>query len=147
MDLVQAYGPDYPIIKISEPKLVVSKMKDLDMLNSKDSIILSAQSILELYSPRTLQTGEMNLSEIYCFEDSVFLVIDSLLNTSPPSIQMIMQNKDKFSSLPVRSDTTTKHVIIKQQIILDQNFYKNHFCLFQSYAWVNESDWWHQYLI
>lgn len=113
MELVQAYGPDSPIIKISEPKLVVSKMRDLKVLNSKDSIILSPQSILELYSPKTLQMGEMSLRDIYCFaDDSVYVVIDSHLNSLPPPMQkMRTNNLGKSSNLPTESATATKHVI------------------------------------
>lgn len=124
MELVEAYGPDYPIIKISEPKLVVSKMKDLHMLNSADSIIPNAQNILELYSPKTFQSGEMHLSDIYCFDgDQVFVVIDSLAVNSPPNIHLVLQKKEQFTNnLAVRSDTTTKHASQCEPLIYIFNF-------------------------
>ena len=111
MDLVKAHGPDNPIIKISEPKLVVNKMKDLDMLYCKDSIILKPQSILELYSPKTMQTGEIHLNDIYCFDgDQTFIVIDCL-STNTFQDLIWKKNKEKFSNnIAVRSDTTTEHV-------------------------------------
>lgn len=113
MELVQAYGPDYPIIKISEPKLIVSKIEELKMIHTNRSIILSAQSIIELYSPRTLQTDEMQFSEVYCFEDdTVFIVIESIMfNTPSEANHLITKNNDQFANLPLVSTNTTKHVI------------------------------------
>ncbi|KAJ6220097.1 hypothetical protein RDWZM_005909 [Blomia tropicalis] len=113
MELVQAYGPDYPIIKISEPKLIVSKIEELKMIHTNRSIILSAQSIIELYSPRTLQTDEMQFSEVYCFEDDiVFIVIESIMfNTPSEANHLITKNNDQFANLPLVSTNTTKHVI------------------------------------
>ena len=90
-------------------------MSDLNVLNSKDSIILCPQNILELFSPKTLQMGEMNLSDIYCFaDDSIFVVIDSNeenpLNAAPSKFPKILRNREKSSELPTRSATETKHV-------------------------------------
>lgn len=116
MEIIQTFGPDYPIIKVTEPKIVISKMKDLLVLSLPHSVILSIQSILNLYSTKTLQIGAITFNNIFSFDnDSICVVIDAFESNSST---VIGENGGKppiepMDSLELKSGTTstTKYVI------------------------------------
>lgn len=123
MDVVQEFGPDYPIIKTIEPKIVVQHIKDLHVLDSQDAVILNIQSILNLYSSKTFQVGDISLNSVYCFakDNEVFVAIDLTTNawldraktqqSSNVFLPTETSNKpdDRLIS-QISSDVTTKHV-------------------------------------
>lgn len=86
MNVVQDVGPDFPIVRISNPKVVINDLNDLSLLTNVNSlrreVILKAQAIVSLFaSPVHLYQGEMvKLSNMYCFEDdSVFIILDTTI--------------------------------------------------------------------
>ena len=112
IDIVRNYGPDYPIAKITQPKIVASKIKDLEMLDSIHPVILNAQSILDLYATRALQTGEVILSDFYCFpRDEIYVVLDVLVEITPSKQQESETANNQQPLLHLKSETTvSKHV-------------------------------------
>ena len=124
MNIIQTFGPDYPIVKISAPKIVINNVKDLCMLNTSHSIILTIQCILNLYSTKTLQSGEIFFNDIFCFNnDEVFVVIDAFEYSSTHN-NSHNRNTTIFSEVrhsEIKSDSTTKMVNIFHKIELKFN--------------------------
>lgn len=115
MKLVTEHGPDCPIVKVTEPRLVVNKLSGLaevlkdhhhSLMSDEEHgnrIILTPQPVLELFCARTLQTGELTFADVYSFDgddgDSIFVVIESVVScssSSEPSIRLhIPTNEEK----------------------------------------------------
>ena len=153
MELVTEHGPDCPIVKVAEPRLVVNKLSGLSevlkdhhypihhhqqhrlsigdeehrMNSSFSRVILTPQPILELFCARTLQTGELSFSDVFCFNDedgdgnsggggdSIFVVIESVVSTSnsnsspPPSIQI--STKESEAQRRTSKSSTTNNTL------------------------------------
>lgn len=91
MDMVQDAGPDYPILLVNDPKVIIQRSRHLSLLSlSPDLIrrdyILKSQPILALYSSHAnLRFGDdIEISDIYCFTDQrVFIIIDTTIQPPP----------------------------------------------------------------
>ncbi|XP_015792494.1 serine/threonine-protein kinase Nek8 [Tetranychus urticae] len=87
MNIVEKIGPDYPILLVRDPKVVIEQSKHLTLISSnRNSIrrdyILKPQPILTLYASHVyLRFGEaVSLSSIHCFpDDRVYIIIDTTI--------------------------------------------------------------------
>ncbi|RWS23438.1 serine/threonine-protein kinase Nek8-like protein [Leptotrombidium deliense] len=87
MQIVENVGPDYPVLQIRDPRVIVNSAKDLKLLNSpkkfyKRDIILTPQPIISLYSSQVhLLFGEtVQLKSVYCSsDDRIFIIVDTTI--------------------------------------------------------------------
>lgn len=91
MNIVEKIGPDFPVLQVKDPQVIVDSYRQLMMLrpsgnNSlKSDLILKPQSVVALYSSQVhLQYGEtINFADFYCFDDdNVYIVIDTTISLS-----------------------------------------------------------------
>ncbi|KAI1280678.1 Serine/threonine-protein kinase Nek8 [Halotydeus destructor] len=90
MDIVEKIGPDFPVIQLKDPKVIIDDVKQLHLLPSSENgvrcdIILKPQLIVALYCSQVhLQYGEtISLSDLYCFDDDhVYVVFDTTIGLS-----------------------------------------------------------------
>lgn len=105
MNLVELFGPDYPILLLKDPQVIISNSKHLTLLpfsenDIRQDYILQPQVILALYSSHvTLRFGEtIEMSNIYCFHDrKIFLIIDT---TIPAPEKLITAKKRRNPRRP-----------------------------------------------
>jgi hypothetical protein len=97
MNAVESLGPDYPIVQIRDPKIIIDNLSDLSLLSSINrSVILKPQAIISLYaSPVNLGDGDIvSLVNVYCFpDDTIYIVIDT-------TIPLSSEIEDKTQSIP-----------------------------------------------
>lgn len=102
MDVLKIYGPDYSIIKISKPKIIVRTINDLLRIDCNHHIVLFAQSILNVYQTKTLPEHSIRLNDIYCHNDVLYVLIDSIqTQDTPPMVSdelFIQQQQQQQSS-------------------------------------------------
>lgn len=111
MEIVKDYGPDYPIITLNRPKIILYKMEDLRVVDSEDAIIMSFQSILNIYSTSSYK-NRVYLNDVYCYGTQVYVVIDSITQMEQEmAVTEQVQQTNDYSSLPhFKSDQSTDHV-------------------------------------
>lgn len=89
MKMVETIGPDFPVLQLRDPQVIVDNFSQLMSLTScpesefKEDLIFKPQAIVALYSSQVhLQYGEtINLTELNCFDDeSVFVTLDTSIS-------------------------------------------------------------------
>lgn len=92
MNIVEKIGPDYPILLVRDPKVIIERTKHLNLISSSSNsirrdYIIKPQPILALYASHVyLRFGEtVEFSNTYCFpDDRVYITLDTTI-PSPSS--------------------------------------------------------------
>lgn len=112
MNLVEMLGPDYPVLLVKDPQVILQNSRHLALLSVSENrvrkdFILKPQIILALYSSHVnLRFGEIiEISNVYCFYDrKVFVIIDTTI-PAPKKLQVKRQrtrsSRKQSSMLPV----------------------------------------------
>lgn len=87
MNTIETYGPDYPIIQVQDPKVVIKSINQLSIIRSQDKfiqkdVILEPQAIVSLYASSIhLHQGEIiGLANVFCFnDDTIYIIIDTTI--------------------------------------------------------------------
>ena len=96
MKILEQIGPDYPIILVQDPKVIIDDLNNFSIVSKssedkKRDIIIKPQPIISLFASLTnLQFGEtIELVNVFCFsDDKVYL----LLETTIPPTQVVSVN-------------------------------------------------------
>lgn len=95
MEIIQAIGPDNPVILVREPKLIARNMKQLETMVGEDELFLHPQLILAMYSSQIhLKMCEtISFSNLFAFNDgSVYVVIETNIDQCQSAAQAIDQH-------------------------------------------------------
>ena len=77
MNVIETIGPDYPILQIRDPQIIIDNLCDLSLLTSNNrAIILKPQPVVSLYaSPVNLHQGDMvGVANLYVFQGNNFVI-------------------------------------------------------------------------
>ncbi|XP_046913187.1 serine/threonine-protein kinase Nek8 isoform X1 [Dermatophagoides farinae] len=129
MDIIKTYGPDYPIIKISKPKIIVRTASDLVHIDCHRHLILFAQSIINVYKTKTSPEHSIQLNDIYCHKDFIYVLIDSIQKQDTPPKHM-----DSLSSESLEHSACLPLQLSNEDLLLIKSDYESKF----SYAWIDD---------
>nr|XP_027206232.1 serine/threonine-protein kinase Nek8-like [Dermatophagoides pteronyssinus] len=131
MDVLKIYGPDYSIIKISKPKIIVRTINDLLRIDCNHHIVLFAQSILNVYQTKTLPEHSIRLNDIYCHNDVLYVLIDSIqTQDTPPMVsdELFIQQQQQQQSSCLQPSQLSNYFL----------FMKNDYESELDYAWLDD---------
>lgn len=109
MKIVEKIGPDFPVLQIKDPKVIVDNYKQLCM-NSEQiegyrcDVIFKPQAIVALYSSQVhLQYGEtISMSNFYRFDDdNIYIIVETTISEKKAGDSMRADGRSfDFNSLP-----------------------------------------------